>query len=121
MEQCTASCLYKLSAMNVYVGNLPLEITEGELLNLFDSFGEIVSVKVMNDVYIGSGQTHGYGYVEMLSKDEAQIAVTALNGKIVRGRVIEVIEALPLSTDEGKKYVNSSKRNRYYKKRQRKY
>jgi RNA recognition motif-containing protein len=107
--------------MNVYVGNLPIEITEGELLKLFDSLGEIVSVKVMNDTYIGSGQKQGYGFVEMASKTEAQVAVTVLNGKKVRGRVIEVIEALPLSTDDGKEYVNSKKRNRYYKKRQRKY
>ena len=107
--------------MNVYVGNLPIEMTADELRMEFDPFGQVTSVKVMNDKYIGSGQENGYGYVEMASKPEAAIAVAILNGKKIRGRVIEVIEALPLSTDDGKEHANSKKRNRYYKRRQRKY
>jgi RNA recognition motif-containing protein len=107
--------------MNVYVGNLPIDITADELRKEFDPFGQVMSVKVMNDKYIGSGQENGYGYVEMASKPEAATAVAFLNGKRIRGRVIEVIEALPLSTDDGKERANSKKRNRYYRTRQRKY
>ena len=66
--------------MNIYVGNLPIELTADELRKEFDPFGQVVSVKVMNDKYIGSGQEHGYGFVEMATKPEAAIAVTFLNG-----------------------------------------
>jgi RNA recognition motif-containing protein len=107
--------------MNIYVGNLPIEMTADELQKEFDPFGQVMSVRIMNDKYIGSGQENGYGYVEMASKPEAAIAVSFLNGKKIRGRVVEVIEALPLSTDDGTEYTNSKKRNRYYKSRQRKY
>jgi RNA recognition motif-containing protein len=51
--------------MNIYVGNLPLEMTEEELRGEFVSFGEVTSVTIMNDKYIGSGQPRCYGYVEM--------------------------------------------------------
>jgi RNA recognition motif-containing protein len=107
--------------MNVYVGNLPIEMTTDELWKEFVPFGQVMSVKVMNDKYIGSGQECGYGFVEMSSKPEAAVAVISLNGKKIKGRVIEVIEALPLSTDDGKKRVNSKKSNRYHRTRQRKY
>jgi len=49
--------------MNIYVGNLPLEITENELRQEFMSFGEVISVTIMNDKYIGSGQLRGYGFL----------------------------------------------------------
>ena len=56
--------------MNIYVGNLSLETTEDELRKQFTEFGEVISVTIMDDKYIGSGQTRGYGYVEMASKSE---------------------------------------------------
>jgi len=83
--------------MNIYVGNLSLEVTEEELRRQFVAFGEVISVTVMNDKYIGSGQSRGYGFVEMPSKSEGQAAITALNGKTLRYRTIDVIQALPLS------------------------
>lgn len=83
--------------MNIYVGNLPLELTENELRREFMRFGEVLSVTIMNDKYIGSGQTWGYGFVEMASKSEAQAAISNLNKKAIEGRVINVNEALPLS------------------------
>ncbi len=48
--------------MNIYVGNLSLDITEGELRREFMAFGAVISVVIMNDRYIGSGQTRGYGF-----------------------------------------------------------
>lgn len=90
-----------MNIMNIYVGNLALEMTEDELRQEFIAFGQVVSVSVMNDKYIGSGQPKGYGFVEMASKSEGATAITSLKGKALRGRVIDVIEALPLSDNRG--------------------
>ncbi len=86
--------------MNIYVGNLPLEVTEDELRQVFVIFGEVISVIVMNDKYIGSGQSKGYGYVQMPSRSEGQAAVASLQDKNLRGQAISVVEALPLSDNE---------------------
>lgn len=83
--------------MNIYVGNLPLDMTEYELGQEFVPFGEVVSIAIMNDKYIGSGQMRGYGYVEMVSKAEAKAAISELAGKTIWGRVINVVEARSLS------------------------
>jgi RNA recognition motif-containing protein len=83
--------------MNIYVGNLPLEVTEDELRKIFITFGEVISVIIMNDKYIGSGQPRGYGFIQMPSRTEAQTAVLSLAGKSMRGQLIKVVEALPLS------------------------
>ena len=99
--------------MNIYVGNLPLEMTEYELRQVFIIFGEVTSVKIMNNKYIGSGQPWGYGYVQMASKSEGQAAVIGLQEKSLRGQVIKVVEALPLS-DNGHNKLHYSKRGRYF-------
>lgn len=83
--------------MNIYVGNLALEMTENELQREFIAFGAVTSVRIMNDKYIGSGQPRGYGFVEMASKSEGDSAIATLNGRKLKGRVVDVIEALPLS------------------------
>jgi RNA recognition motif-containing protein len=88
--------------MNIYIGNLSLEVTEGELRQEFMAFGEVVSVTIMNDKYIGSGQSRGYAFVEMPSPSEGQAAISALNGKSLRHMRIDVVEALPLSDKRGK-------------------
>jgi RNA recognition motif-containing protein len=67
--------------MNIYVGNLSLEVTERELRREFMAFGEVLSVIIMNDRHIGSGQSRGYGFVEMPSPSEGDAAMTALNQK----------------------------------------
>ncbi len=87
--------------MNIYVGNLSLEVTEEELRREFAAFGEVISVTIMNDKYIGSGQSRGYGFVEMTSVSEGQAAITTLNGRTLRHRTIDVIQALPLSGNGG--------------------
>lgn len=98
--------------MNIYVGNLPLEMTEDELRQVFIIFGEVISVIIMNDKYIGSGQPRGYGYVQMASKSEGQAAVISLQDIRLRGKPIKVIEALPLS-DNGYAKPFYSKRGKY--------
>ncbi len=98
--------------MNIYVGNLSLDVTKEELRREFMAFGEVISVTIMNDKYIGSGQSRGYGFVEMSSPSEGQAAITALNGKRIRHRTINVIQALPLS-DNGGDGSHSHKGRRY--------
>jgi len=76
----------------------------------------------MNDKYIGSGQSRGYGFVEMPSKTQGETAVAALNGKSLRHRTVVVVSALPLSGNEdnvsnrhnGSLWKNSRARNRTY-------
>jgi RNA recognition motif-containing protein len=106
--------------MNIYVGNLPLEMTEDELRKEFTIFGEVISVTIMNDKYIGSGQPRGYGYVEMTSKSEGATAIANLKGKKLKNRVVNVVEALPLSDKSGTASLNirSSRPN---KSRERRY
>jgi len=88
------------SEMNIYVGNLPLELTEDELRQEFSVFGQVKSVSLINDRYTGSLQPRLYGFVEMDSKAEGEAAVFYLKGKEIGGRSIEVIAALPLSNDK---------------------
>ena len=107
--------------MNIYVGNLSLETTEEELRDEFTEFGEVISVTIMNDKYIGSGQPRGYGYVEMSSKAEGMTAIASMEGKKLRNRVVVVIEALPLSNKNGTALPDENNNNRSYKKRERKY
>ena len=87
--------------MNIYVGNLSLEVTEEELRREFMAFGEVISVTIMNDKYIGSGQSRGYAFVEMPSQSEGKAAIAALNDKTLRHMTISVVVALPLSDKKG--------------------
>ena len=107
--------------MNIYVGNLSLDVTEEELRREFIAFGAVISVVIMNDKYIGSGQTRGYGFVEMASKSEGEAAITSLKGKGLKSQVIDVVEALPLSDKRGIKCLHG-RDNRFNRKaRQRRY
>jgi len=102
--------------MNIYAGNLSLEVTEEELRREFMAFGEVISVTIMNDKYIGSGQSRGYGFVEMPSLSEGQAAIIALNGKTLRHRTIDVIQALPLSNNGGNGSYSHKRGGRYSRK-----
>jgi RNA recognition motif-containing protein len=84
--------------MNIFIGNLSLEVTAEELQREFIAFGEVKSVTIMDNRYIGSGQSGGYGFVDMPSDSEGQAAINALNGQSLRHRTIDVIQALPLSS-----------------------
>ena len=85
--------------MNIYVGNLPREVTEEELRQEFTAFGEVASVSIIKDKY--SGQSRGFGFVEMPSKSEGQAAITGLKGKTLKDRTLEVSEARPRSDSRG--------------------
>jgi len=81
--------------MNIYVGNLSSEVTEEELREAFEAFGQVESVNIVKDRY--SGQPRGFGFVEMPAKAEAQAAITGLNGKELGERTLVVNEARPRS------------------------
>ena len=107
--------------MNIYIGNLSLETTENELRETFTAFGEVISVIIMNDEYIGSGQPRGYAYVQMASKDEGETAIASLEGKKIRNRIVNVVGALPLSNKNGTTNTDSKNNNRMNRRRERKY
>jgi RNA recognition motif-containing protein len=90
-------------------------VTEKELQREFAAYGEVVSVTIMNDDYIGSGQSRTYGFVEMATWSEAQTAITALNGKIMAHRRIDVIRALPLSYNRDNGTCDDKRGARYRK------
>ena len=79
--------------MNIYVGNLSPEVTEGELREAFKAFGQVMSVKIIKDM--DSGRSRGFGFVDMPVKAEAQAAITGLSGKELRGIRLIVTEARP--------------------------
>ncbi|MHC4423920.1 MAG: RNA recognition motif domain-containing protein [Planctomycetota bacterium] len=79
--------------MNIYVGNLSREVTEDDLKQAFEAFGQVESANVIKDKF--SGESRGFGFVEMPSKNEAQSAIDGLNGKDLMGRVVNVNEARP--------------------------
>jgi RNA recognition motif-containing protein len=85
--------LQKEIRMNIYAGNLSYEVTEEDLRLAFEAFGQVESATILKDKY--SGQSKGFGFVEMPSKGEAQSAIDGLNGTELKGRTINVNEARP--------------------------
>lgn len=79
--------------MNIYVGNLSFEVSEENLRQTFEAFGQVTSATIVKDKY--SGQSRGFGFVEMPDQNEAQAAIKNLNGKDLRGRNMNVNEARP--------------------------
>ncbi len=77
--------------MNIYVGNLSREVTEEDLQQAFEGFGQVASVKIIKDKF--SGESRGFGFVEMPAKAEADSAINGLNGKELKGRRLNVNEA----------------------------
>ena len=84
--------------MNIYVGNLAREVTEEDLLEAFKAFGQVTSATLIKDKF--SGEPRGFGFIEMPGKAEAQAAIAGMNGKELKGRVLNVNEAQP-KTDRG--------------------
>lgn len=79
--------------MNIYVGNLSPEVTEEDLQKAFAAFGQVTSANVIKDKF--SGQSRGFGFVEMPAKAEGQAAIDGLNGTQLKGQTLNVNEARP--------------------------
>lgn len=82
-----------MSTVNIYVGNLAYSTTEQELSELFGAYGEVRSAHVISDKV--TGQSKGFGFVEMSDNQAAETAIRELNGKQVKGRALKVNEAKP--------------------------
>lgn len=80
-------------SMKLYVGNLSYQLTDDELTELFAPFGTVESVKIITDRE--TGQSRGFGFVEMASKEEGEKAMNELNGKEIESRALVVNEARP--------------------------
>jgi RNA recognition motif-containing protein len=79
--------------MNIYVGNLSYDVSEENLRQAFEAFGQVSSPTIVKDKY--SGQSKGFGFVDMPSAEEARSAINQLNGKELKGRALNVNEARP--------------------------
>jgi len=79
--------------MNIYVGNLSYSATEEDLKVLFGQHGEVASVNIVTDRY--SGQSKGFGFVEMPEDQQAQTAISELDGYMFKGRSLKVNKARP--------------------------
>jgi cold-inducible RNA-binding protein len=88
-----------VNIVNIYVGNLSREVTEAELRQEFEAFGQVTSVNIIKDRY--SGESRGFGFVEMATKSEAQAAINELNGKSLGERTLSVSEARPRAEGGG--------------------
>ena len=85
--------------MNLYVGNLPYRITEDQLKSTFEEFGEVSSCTIIKDKV--TGQSKGFGFLEMPERTEAETAISNLNGRDLMGRKINVNEARPREGGRG--------------------
>jgi len=79
--------------MNIYVGNLANQVTEDDLRKAFEAFGQVESANIIKDKF--SGESRGFGFVQMPGKQEAQSAIEKMNGTDLMGRTINVNEARP--------------------------
>ncbi len=97
----------------LYVGGLPYSVTEGRLQEIFAEHGTVESAKVISDKF--TGQSRGFGFVEMSSGGEAQKAIQALNGTQLDGRTLIVNEAKPMERRDGgnNRGGNAGGRNRW--------
>jgi cold-inducible RNA-binding protein len=85
--------LSKETSLNIYVGNLSFTTSESDLKEAFAAFGEVSSCNIIKDKF--SGESRGFGFVEMPNKEEADKAISMLNGKDLKGRALKVNEAKP--------------------------
>ncbi len=85
--------------MKIYVGNLSYEVTEEDLKQSFEQFGQLESVAIITDKF--TGKSKGFGFVEMASKAQGQSAIDGLNGKELKGRTLNVNEARPRTESRG--------------------
>ncbi|TKJ38295.1 MAG: RNA-binding protein [Planctomycetes bacterium B3_Pla] len=79
--------------MNIYVGNLADDVNDQDLREVFEAFGQVESVNIIKDKF--SGESKGFGFIEMPSKDEGQAAIKDADGTDLKGQAIKVNEARP--------------------------
>ena len=97
--------------MNIYIGNMSFETTEDNLRDAFKAFGEVSTVKVITDN--DSGRPKGFAFIEMPTKDEAQAAISGLNGTELNGRTLNVNEAKAKNENSGNRSGGNGHRKAY--------
>ncbi|MBN2040170.1 MAG: RNA-binding protein [Spirochaetes bacterium] len=95
--------------MNIYAGNLSDQVTEEDLQSAFESYGNVNSVNLIKDRF--SGESRGFGFIEMPVKEEGIAAIKGLDGSDMKGKNIRVNEALPKDNKKGKYGSNSGRRS----------
>jgi RNA recognition motif-containing protein len=85
--------------MNIFIGNLSRQVTDADLREAFEAHGAVASANVIKDKF--TGESRGFGFVEMAAQAEAQAAIAALNGKDLKGRALNVAEAKPRTEGGG--------------------
>ena len=88
--------------MRIYVGNLPYSVTDDELRDMFSEYGEIASAEVIKDKF--SGQSKGFGFVDMPDNSDADKAIKELNDTPMGGRKLTVNEARPRAERPPRRY-----------------
>jgi len=95
--------------MKLFVGNLSFQTTQDDLIQVFSPYGAVESATVLTDR--STGQSRGFGFVEMTNRNEAQAAINALNGTQLDGRALNVNEARP-KTEGGGGFGGGGKQRR---------
>ena len=95
--------------MRLYVGGLPYQTTEQDLIDLFDQFGQVIQATVITDRE--TGRSKGFGFVEMSNDQEAQSAIAQLNGTLLGNRTITVNEARERQATGSRGYQGRERRS----------
>jgi len=98
--------------VKIYIGNLSFDTTEDQLRQTFESFGEVSAVNIITDKY--SGESRGFAFVEMPTKEEGVSAISGLSGQELNGRTLKVNEARPRN-DSGGGNRGGGRNNNYRK------
>ncbi|MDQ7782574.1 MAG: RNA-binding protein [Desulfomonilaceae bacterium] len=86
-------------SINIYVGNLSFDSTEGELQTLFEAYGAVDSAKIIVDQF--TNRSRGFGFIEMQNREEGLKAIQELDSKDLGGRALKVNEARPKTNSGG--------------------
>ncbi len=86
-------------SINIYCGNLSFDLSEGDLKNLFETYGEVDSAKIIVDQF--TGRSRGFGFIEMRNREEGLKAIQELDTKDLKGRSLKVNEARPRTSSGG--------------------
>ena len=97
--------------MNIYVGNMSFDMTDGDLRTAFEAYGSVDSANIIKDKY--SGQSKGFGFIEMSDDKAAQAAIDGLNETELKGRKITVNKAKPKTERRDDNRGGGGGRNRY--------
>lgn len=87
--------------MNIFVGNLAEEVSEDDLREVFETFGQVESINILKDRF--SGKSKGFGFVKMPSEEEAKAAIQGNNEKDLKGKALKVDEAHPRPVGGGRR------------------